>query len=287
MHGIFSIVANVLIISGLAILIAALWMIRRLINEIPPGPIRQKWVIQAVLILFFILGYLGYGIIFWNHPFEFSGLIVPGIFFFGAGFVWLTITLTLKTAVDIKRVALLEQENITDPLIGIYNRRYLDRRLGEEFARAKRYRLSLALLVIDVDHFKQVNDTYGHPIGDQVLRYWGGTILGAVRASDIVARYGGDEILIIAPNTRPVEALTLAERIRTEIESHGVTINSDTSQNQPLRVTVSIGVTGLTPTSEKVEQLLKDADEMLYHAKNQGRNCVSINPDMLVKPDQF
>jgi len=123
-------------------------------------------------------------------------LIVPSVFFFGAGFVWLTATLSLHTAIDIRRVTVLEHENITDPLIGIYNRRYLDRRLQEEFIRARRYSLPLSVLLLDIDHFKRVNDAYGHQVGDLVLSYLGKLLLSAIRATDIIARYGGEEILI-------------------------------------------------------------------------------------------
>ena len=281
MNNLLSFTANGLVIAGLLILIGTLFLVRKLIAQLPPGQIRQKWFFQSGLILLFIFGYLGYGIAFWNDSSGLSGLLVPGVFFFGAGYVWMTITLSLHTTMDIRRVTLLEQETITDPLIGVYNRRYLDRRLGEEFARAKRYQLHLALLLIDIDHFKRVNDTYGHPVGDQVLRHWGGIILGVVRASDIVARYGGEEILVIAPGTSSLEAFALAERIRTNIESHEVTMSSDPDQPQAIRITVSIGVTSLTNQVNQIEQLLQKADEALYSAKNGGRNRVAMGADVL------
>jgi diguanylate cyclase (GGDEF)-like protein len=269
-------IANGLVISGLLILMATYFPLRKLINELPSGQVRQKWIIQAILIGVFILGYLSYAVAFWFHPSSYSDLIVPGVFFFGAVFVWLTITLSLQTAMDIRRVTLLEQENITDPLIGIYNRRCLDRRLVEEFQRAQRYQVPLSILLIDIDHFKKVNDSYGHPVGDLVLRYWGELILGVVRASDIVARYGGEEILVIAPNTSTAAALTLGERIRANIESHELVLSSESNQRQKLRITVSIGVAEYVSGVVSVEELISNADCALYRAKHEGRNRVVI-----------
>ena len=184
----------------------------------------------------------------------------------------------------VRRVTLLEQETITDPLIGIYNRRYLERRLKEEFLNAKRYQHQLALLLIDIDHFKRVNDTYGHPVGDLVLRYWGGLIQGIVRASDIVTRYGGDEILVIAPNTSAESAFALAGRICTIIETHDFNLGSDPDRRQAIRITVSVGVTGLTPAIDTVEKFLNDADRELYFAKNRGRNRAALDHGVLEKP---
>ncbi len=271
-----SAIANGLVISGLVILIGTLFPVRKLIQQLPHGPLRQKWFFQAGLILAFILGYLAYTIVFWWHSNRLADLIVPGVFFFGAAFVWMTITLSLQTALDVRRVALLEQENITDPLIGVYNRRFLNRRLIEEYARAKRYQEQLSLLLIDIDHFKRVNDTYGHQIGDQVLRYWGGLILGVVRATDIVARYGGEEVIVIVPNTSPAGALSLAERIRVNIEGHELVLSSEPNRRQAIRITVSIGVASLTPSTAGVDEFLHEADRALYSAKRGGRNRVVV-----------
>lgn len=273
----YPITANLLVASGLFIIIRALLPIRKLIEQLPPGSIRQKWYYQGVLILIFIFGYLGYAIAFWGHYTNWSDLIVPAVFFFGAHFVWMTISLSFQTVMDIRRVALLEQESITDPLIGVYNRRYLDRRLGEEFNRAKRYKHDLAVLLIDIDHFKRVNDTYGHQVGDLVLRYWGSLILDVSRASDIVARYGGDEILVISPNTTPAMALTFAERIRSNIESHEFAITTENVQPKVIRITVTIGVSGLTPQENQLEMLINEADQALLDAKRRGRNRVELS----------
>ena len=270
--------SNIFVIIGLIILIASLFPLRKLIDLLPAGSIRRKWYTHSALILVFIIGYLGYAIAFWNIP----GLIVPLVFFFGAIFVWSSIKLSLQTAVDIQRITILEEENITDPLIGIYNRRYMDKRLLEEFKRAKRYKLPLSLLLIDIDYFKKVNDTYGHPVGDLVLRHWGGLILSEVRATDIVARYGGEEILVITPGATNEAAFALAERIRKKIESHDILLDNDPLKQPKIRFTVSIGVACLTPDMDRVDKFINDVDCALYGAKNNGRNCVVHCDEILV-----
>ncbi len=273
-----NILSNGLVIAGLFILIGALFPLYRLIGLVPHGSIRQKWFGQSLLILLFIAGYCAYAITFWQE----SSLIVPSVFFFGAIFVLLTISLALQTTMDVRKVTKLEEENITDPLIGIYNRRYMDQRLDEEFRRAKRFDLPLSLLLIDIDFFKRINDTFGHPVGDVVLRHWGGLILSAVRASDIVARYGGDEILVITPGASAESALALAERIRTSIESHTFDLDPSSYPQKSLSFTVSIGVANLTSETEQVSSLLQKADRALYCAKENGRNC-SVDSEKLRK----
>jgi len=268
--------SNGLVITGLLILVGALLPLNDLINLLPPGKIRQKWYLQSGLILFFILGYLFYLIRFWDS----TNVLVPLVFFLGAAYVWLTIQLSKQTAMDIKRVLELEKENITDPLIGIYNRRYMDKRLDEEINRAVRYQQPLSLLLIDIDIFKHVNDHYGHPVGDQVLRHWGGLILSVVRASDIVARYGGDEILVITPSTPPLAAYALAERIRKHIELHKFFLSSDPNLKS-ISLTASIGVASLTDENAVHGKLLKETDQALYLAKSKGRNCVIASSELM------
>ncbi len=268
--------SNGLVIAGLIILIGALLPLNDLIHLLPPGKMRKKWYLQSGLILFFILGYLFFLIRFWDS----TTILVPLVFFLGAAFVWLTIHLSKQTAIDIKRILELEKENITDPLIGIYNRRYMDKRLDEEINRAIRYQQPLSLLLIDIDIFKNVNDHYGHPVGDQVLRHWGGLILSVVRASDIVARYGGDEILVITPSTPPLAAYALAERIRKHIELHKFFLSSDPNLKS-ISLTASIGVASLTNENAEAGKLLKETDQALYLAKSKGRNCVVSSNEMI------
>ncbi|OIO66383.1 MAG: GGDEF domain-containing protein [Zetaproteobacteria bacterium CG_4_9_14_3_um_filter_49_83] len=270
--------ANVLIIFGTLVLVASLLPVRQLLLHLPKSSLRTHWYSLILLIGLFIIGYAGYGIQFWSHNLhnDLHDKIVPVIFFCGAIFVWLTCTLSLRTALDLRRMVLLEQENITDPLIGIYNRRYLDRRLTEEVARATRYVTPLSVMMIDIDHFKTINDVYGHQAGDRVLSYLGGLILDAIRQTDVAARYGGEELMIIAPETSAHTAENLAERLRKRIESHELVLASETSGRQSIHITVSIGVAEMKESRSTPEQIIACCDEALYRAKEGGRNRVVV-----------
>lgn len=165
--------------------------------------------------------------------------------------------------------------SMRDPLTGIYNRRYLDDRLPQEVRRTFRYERSLSVVMFDIDHFKQVNDTYGHHAGDQVLRGCAASVLGGVRENiDWPARYGGEEFVVVLPETDLVGAMIVAERLRRRIESHITLIRSGS-----LSVTASFGVASFSPPDQKedltvAEVLLDCADNCLYQAKGEGRNRV-------------
>ena len=229
---------------------------------------------MTALIVLFLVGYVGYAMVFWNKHIVLLDLIVPGVFFFGACFVWLTANLSLLTAMDVMRVNLLERETLTDPLTGVFNRRYLDQRLTQEVISARRYGLPLSVSLLDIDHFKQVNDTYGHLVGDRVLVSVGQIVARVMRDSDVCARYGGEEFLVIMPNTPLVGATNVAERLRECVESHKFNGNREPAGTGEIRVTVSIGVASLGDTIDSEEMLVNAADKNLYRAKHAGRNQV-------------
>ena len=167
--------------------------------------------------------------------------------------------------------AQLEMLSVTDALTGLANRRRLMARLEEEVQRARRFRTPLSVVMIDIDHFKQVNDTHGHAMGDEVLRNIGALLKAGVRATDLAARYGGEELTLVLPHTDAPGALLVAEGLRqrfAELEHHldGVS----------LRKTASLGVATRDGQSEipSAEELLKHADEALYRAKQGGRDRV-------------
>jgi len=272
----FHVIAAALVLAGICIQMGSLVPLRQLLVQLPPGRVRGRWYTMAALNVLFIAGYAGYMLLFWERHAVSADLIVPGVFFFGAGYVWSSCTLSLQAVRDVRRVALLEQENITDPLSDLYNRRYLDRRLEEEFARAQRHDFPLSILLIDIDHFKHANDDFGHQAGDRVIGYLGKLILNGIRASDIAARYGGDEFVIIAPHTPVSMAGTLAERLRQHIEAHALVLTSEAGRRRELRVTVCIGVAGNHPQTGDTHGLLRSADQALYRAKQAGRNRVSV-----------
>jgi two-component system, cell cycle response regulator len=165
---------------------------------------------------------------------------------------------------------------LTDPLTELHNRRYLDRRLTEELSRASRYRQPLSCLFIDADHFKRINDSYGHQAGDSVLRELASRIRSQLRASDVATRYGGEEFALLLPQTGLSEALLLAERIRLEVASSPIPLDD----GRELQLTVSIGVSKTLPMlgksqhQEVGEHLLANADQALYQAKANGRNRI-------------
>ena len=175
----------------------------------------------------------------------------------------------LAQSFDAMRARLGEQIG-TDPLTGCLNRRALETRLRTELRQAKRRANTLAVLAIDLDHFKQINDTHGHPFGDLVLTGLAGIMKETARDTDAVARVGGDEFIVMLPDTGWEGALTFAERIRRRVDD-----TTFSSAKASMRITISVGVAlarGTDPVS--VASLLQEADQSLYKAKSGGRNRV-------------
>ena len=266
--------SNSLVLVGTIILIGSLVTVRKITRRLPLGSSRTSWHAMAALISLFVIGYLGYMIVFWNKHTSLLDLLVPGVFFFGACFVWLSSVLALQTAMDVMRITALEHETLTDPLTGVYNRRFMEQRLREEVSKARRYHFKLAVLLLDLDHFKQVNDELGHQAGDQVLIEIGNLVNRELRDSDILARYGGEEFLVIAPNTAPSASKSLAERLRKRIESQAFLSDFNKARKLEMQITVSIGVANFGDSSNDEESLIQVADQNLYRAKHGGRNQV-------------
>lgn len=175
--------------------------------------------------------------------------------------------------------ARLIRSGLTDVLTGWHNRRYLEDRLREELARSQRKQQPLVCLLMDVDNFKQINDSHGHLAGDVVLREVAARIESQVRASDVTARFGGDEFAVLLPGATVEESLRLSERIRRSV--CGAPIESKTTPG--ITVTLSIGIASATPNSDSRElgslgqALLSRADAALYEAKSAGRNRVRLS----------
>jgi two-component system cell cycle response regulator len=165
----------------------------------------------------------------------------------------------------------LEELATTDALTRLINRRALLERLSVEVDRARRFRSQLSLLMVDLDHFKSVNDEHGHLGGDEVLRQVGTLLAGAVRTIDVVARYGGEEFVVVLPETAPEGAVTFAERLRNSVAEQVFQLAND----RRFQLTCSIGVaTFPSPRVASPEDLFATADEALYRAKSGGRNQV-------------
>ena len=160
---------------------------------------------------------------------------------------------------------------VTDGLTGLNNRRYLDTHLKVLFNRAAARGRPLSLCITDIDRFKSVNDTYGHDAGDEVLREFAARIRSTVRGADLACRYGGEEFVVVMPDTDAVAAAAIAERLRGIVESFPFHLKE---AGKMLSITASLGIACNTSGAETPEQLLKQADRALYEAKNSGRNRV-------------
>jgi diguanylate cyclase (GGDEF)-like protein len=173
---------------------------------------------------------------------------------------------------DERQVAVMRQlfeTSVRDGLTGAFNRRHLEDRLRGELAYAIRHSTELGVLLFDVDHFKRVNDTFGHDVGDLVLQRTAAALRTAIRTNDLVCRLGGEEFLLICEHTTLQDGVMLAERIRRSIA-----VNRIKAPGFEGAVTVSIGLAARTPDMSHPDELLKEADRAVYAAKNAGRNCV-------------
>ena len=159
---------------------------------------------------------------------------------------------------------------VTDDMTGLYNRRYFDRHLGVMLGKAQTQERDMALMILDIDHFKSVNDTYGHDIGDAVIREFAVRLKRNIRGIDLACRFGGEEFVVLMPDTDFRQAELIAERVRQSIGDRVF----DVGAGRPLSVTVSAGVTLNESASDSPESLIKRADVALYRAKREGRNRV-------------
>lgn len=163
---------------------------------------------------------------------------------------------------------------LTDGLTGLYNRHYLNAHLGNMVKQSLKNERKFALMIMDMDHFKSVNDTYGHDAGDMVLKQLATLITRAARATDLAARFGGEEFVVLMPETDPNASLGAANRMREMVEKTPFIIGPD----KTIHLTISIGISNLISTGDSAENLIKRADEALYSAKHGGRNMVKAAP---------
>jgi diguanylate cyclase (GGDEF)-like protein len=195
-----------------------------------------------------------------------------------------SICITIADATDIsvvhgqlnRALAIISEQSARDGLTGLYNRRKLQEQLAVEYARVRRYGGDLSVLVLDIDHFKRVNDSFGHLVGDDVIRMVADISARTLRETDHVARYGGEEFVALLPSTNIDGAREAGERLRAEIERAEIAAGANL-----ISVTVSVGASQLRAEHDDVEELIQDADAALYQAKRTGRNrVVASGPSM-------
>jgi diguanylate cyclase (GGDEF)-like protein len=155
----------------------------------------------------------------------------------------------------------------TDGLTSLYNRRYLMEQIEREFSRAERNKEPLSLIMVDLDGLKEINDRFGHNEGDQFLREVGRIIKVNTRASDVAARWGGDEFMLLTPETDSSRSAKIAERIRTQVEKYRMNVNG-----REVGITISAGVVSYPAHASGISELIKNADEAMYNAKKCGKN---------------
>jgi len=167
----------------------------------------------------------------------------------------------------------LKKISITDSLTGLLNRRYFQERISEEIERSRRHHLPLSLIMLDVDDFKSVNDTLGHPVGDEVLKIMARCLRNCIRTIDVAARYGGEEFTVILPQTSKADAQTIADRICAEVYRMDLPFAKG---DRKLLLSVSLGLATYPEDAENLEDLIRNADVALYAAKSQGKNRVVV-----------
>lgn len=216
---------------------------------------------------------------FLSIPMKFKGEIIgvlnfsrPGTFMFKDEEVELLKAVANQAAIAIKNAELYQKTlelSITDALTGLYNRRYFFKRFSETIDNSLRYNTGFAVLMIDIDHFKQFNDKFGHKAGDEILKRVAYIFSSRIRKVDIVARYGGEEFIVLFPRMRKKEAIDLGEKLRKNVE-----LSKFVFEGEPIeqKITVSIGVAAYPEDSKEPRDIIELADKALYEAKRRGRN---------------
>lgn len=167
----------------------------------------------------------------------------------------------------------IKEQAIRDPLTNVYNRRYLNETLPREIARSQRDQTPLSIVMLDLDFFKVVNDTYGHSAGDEVLKQIAMTLMGSIRQNDFICRIGGEEFIIVMPGMPIRQAQERIEACRKEIEQTVIHYG-----NIKIAITISGGISQVETDTETQDELIKSADDALYYSKSRGRNCITLSP---------
>lgn len=281
-ESLIEIIPAVLIALGLVLLAASIWRTQRLIGILPD---KRPWLSLRNLMGFLAVGY---GVYLYatirNLPVN-KDLIASEVFFLTALFMLLVVQFAYQTIHDIMHLDELKQIANTDELTGMYSRRAILELLDDEFQKARRFGFPLSVAMVDIDHFKDVNDTYSHLAGDVVLREVARVLQTRLRKFDVLGRFGGDEFLCVLPGTGVAGAISTGERVRARVnelqfeiiapDELGVLEIGSTIEGETHCSTVSIGVATLQNGMQAPSDLMQEADAALYASKEGGRNMVS------------
>ncbi|GMQ96448.1 MAG: hypothetical protein BMS9Abin15_0119 [Gammaproteobacteria bacterium] len=268
----YQLILFILVIIGILLLIAALFPIRILCKEQVHG---RGWQILFGLIVLFIAGYTLFAIRLYNIEVTFFETVVSLVLFGGGCFVILVARISLLSIYNIKRIAALERHNaLHDELTNLPNRTYLYHRISESLVKARNTHSNVAIFIMDLDRFKEINDTLGHHVGDRVLQQVAPRLRHVVRDTDIVARLGGDEFSILLPNADLETAITLSRRI-IEIMKEPINV-----EQHNLKVGLSIGICLFPEHGNDSDTLLQRADVAMYIAKRNNSGYSVYDPEL-------
>jgi diguanylate cyclase (GGDEF)-like protein len=256
------------LVTAAGLSLTSLVAARRVYRMLSPGVVRTTWGVLNLLICILALGDLR--LLWIDHtpgPNRHVDWLVGFICLAASLFVVLACSLAHHTAKDVSRLSKLESVACVDPVTELYNRRHIMAVLDAECIRSSSHNSPLSILLMDVDNFKKINDTYGHQAGDVVLKEMG-VLITAASGSRLVGRYGGEEFLVLLPQEDAADAWVTAERIRAVIEAATVVYDGDPI----ISPTISIGIATTFGWKEKPDDLVGLADEALYAAKSTGRN---------------
>ncbi len=241
--------------------------INAILRMLGRGRLWMSWILLRGLIFVFMIGYIGFAVLTIDADITLANVVVTIILAAGGAFVFIVSRLSELTTMDVVRISALERDLVRDPLTGLFNRRYLDAKLDEEAMSARNSGSPFSAIIVDLDHFKHINDTYGHAVGDQVIRHVSNLMASLARPTDTVTRYGGEEFVILAPDCNHDQIESFGEHIRSTIATTPVKLGD----GRELEFTASLGAATFT-IEETPSDFLRRADEALYTAKRSGRN---------------
>lgn len=274
-----NLIVQVMLVGAIILFLAASTYLKKLYNMLNPGRVRNAWFGLAVLLALAVVGcviFVGLNATEGSNHHE--DWLVASVFLVAAGFVFTVCALSCSTAKDIARLAELEQAVYFDPLTKLYSRSKILSILEAECIECQEKTTAVSVMMLDIDDFKFINDCYGHQAGDKVLEQIG-QVLAEVRGkANFVGRYGGEEFLMVLPNTLPFHATAVAEHIRGAVAGKAFSLGEET-----VNLTISIGIATTVTFRETCDDLIACADRALYIAKLAGRDKALHSEELSVR----